>query len=398
MDFLIVLALSTLAVPGRANANVSIAADGPTVAVAWAASAPGGATDIYAATSADSARTFSAPVRVNDVDGDARVSGEQPPRVALVPKEGSRPAIVVVWTAKGSAGTRLLQARSDDGGRTFSRAAAVPGSDAAGNRGWEAIAVSEGRVDAVWLDHRDMAAGHEGHMSPQQSRLYFGPLDGRAAAHSVTTGVCYCCKTALAAAGDGSIYAAWRHVYPGNLRDIAFTSSRDGGRTFEPPIRVSEDHWMLDGCPDDGPAMAVDAKHRIHIVWPTLVQAENGEPTIALFFATSTDGRRFTARQQVPTTGMPHHPQIAVRGDGTIALAWDELKDGTRRAAVATATIGANGKPTFADEKIVGEAPAIYPALAESSDALVVAWTSGAPSNSTIAVERVAVRPGSTRR
>jgi len=95
---------------------------------------------------------------------------------------------------------------------------------------------------------------------------------------------------------------------------------------------------------------------------------------------------------------MPHHPQIAVRGDGTIALAWDELKDGTRRAAVATATIGANGKPTFADEKIVGEAPAIYPVLAESSDALVVAWTSGAPSNSTIAVERVAVRPGSTRR
>jgi len=27
-------------------------------------------------------------------------------------------------------------------------------------------------------------------------------------------------------------FAAWRHVYPGNIRDIAFTVSRDGGRTL----------------------------------------------------------------------------------------------------------------------------------------------------------------------
>src|SRR5207344_1766814 len=98
-------------------------------------------------------RTFAAPVRVNDVDGEARLTGEQPPRVVV---RGA--AVTVVWTSKGANGTRLMQSRSDDGGRTFTKAAPVPGGDAAGNRGWENTAVDRnGRVYAVWLDHRELA-------------------------------------------------------------------------------------------------------------------------------------------------------------------------------------------------------------------------------------------------
>ena len=57
------------------------------MAIAWGASTPAGATDVYAAVSRDGGRTFGPPVRVNDVDGEARLNGEQPPRVAL---RGSR--------------------------------------------------------------------------------------------------------------------------------------------------------------------------------------------------------------------------------------------------------------------------------------------------------------------
>ena len=88
--------------------------------------------------------------------------------------------------------------------------------------------------------------------------------------------------------------------------------SRDGGRTFAAPVRVSEDRWALEGCPDDGPGTALDAQHRIHIVWPTLVGGATAaaEPNIALFYAMSTDGKTFTARERIPTEGMPHHPRI----------------------------------------------------------------------------------------
>ena len=301
-------ATTTLAIPGRASATPSIAADGRFVAVVWSASLPSGATDIFAAVSRDGAESFGAPARVNDVDGDARVSGEQPPRVALVTRAGAAPLMVVVWTTKGARGTRIVESRSADGGRTFTPAAAIPGGDAAGNRGWEAIAAADGHVDAVWLDHRAMTS-HEGHMSPEQSSLYFGAVDRSRPPRPITNGVCYCCKTALAVGLDGALYAAWRQVYAGNVRDIAFTVSRDGGKTFAPPVRVSDDNWILDGCPDDGPAIAVDPTGSVHIVWPTLVGKGSDDPTIALFYATSTDGRHFTPRQRVPTEGLPHHPR-----------------------------------------------------------------------------------------
>ncbi|HTK28506.1 MAG TPA: sialidase family protein [Vicinamibacterales bacterium] len=389
MSTLLALALaSTLAVPGRSNATPSIAAEGTFVAVTWSASLPTGATDVFAAVSRDAGRSFGAPVRVNDVDGDARVNGEQPPRVALVARRGAAaPSILVVWTTKGANGTRIVEARSDDGGRTFGKAAAVPGGDAAGNRGWEAIVASRGVVDAVWLDHRAMAAHtHDGHMSPEQSSLYFAAADGSVSPHALTNGVCYCCKTAIAAGADGALYTAWRQVYAGNVRDIAFTMSRDGGRSFAAPLRVSEDNWILDGCPDDGPAIAVDGRSRIHIVWPTLVKEGDGEPTIALFYATSPDGKRFSPRLRLPTEGLPHHPQIALRADGSAVVAWDEVKDGKRRAVLASEKGAQGGGAAFTREPLADAAPALYPIAAVADGGVVVAWTSGAPAASTIAV------------
>ena len=100
----------TLAVPGRINANPSIAARGNFVAVAWSGTLQS-TQDVFVATSRDGGSNWSTPVQVNATAGDSRVSGEQPPRVALVPGKGAMPEIVVVWGSKGEKGTRLQSAR-----------------------------------------------------------------------------------------------------------------------------------------------------------------------------------------------------------------------------------------------------------------------------------------------
>jgi hypothetical protein len=126
-------------------------------------------------------------------------------------------------------------------------------------------------------------------------------LNEPASARAIAPGVCYCCKTSVATGANGTIVAAWRHVYPGNIRDIAVAKSSDGGRTFGAPVRVSEDDWVLDGCPENGPAVAIDQTNAIHVVWPTLVRGSAGaEETLALVYAASKDGQRFTTRQQIP--------------------------------------------------------------------------------------------------
>ena len=344
--------------PGRADATPSVAADGEFVAVAWGASVDGKA-DVFVATSPDGGRTFGTPVQVNRTSGEGRLGGELPPRVAVNKVAGQPlPTVTVLWNTRG-ASTGIKLARSTDGGRTFTAPVPLQSDGAAGDRGWPALAVDDrGQAHAVWLDHRGLAARRAAqgetakparhvHGTPatgdssvmaQGSALYYaasaaGPVQER----EITTGVCYCCKTALAAGRGGVLVAAWRHVYPGDLRDIAFAISRDGGRSFSAPSRVSEDGWAINGCPDDGPSLVVDAGGVTHIVWPTVIAGD--EPVGALFYASTRDGQRFTPRVRIPTLGSPKpmHPQMALAADGTLVVAWDELIDGRRVAAAASA-------------------------------------------------------------
>ena len=374
----------SLAVAGRTNANASITSSGSFVGVAWTARTPEGVTDVYSSTSRDAGRTFSAPVRVNEVPGDASVSGEQPPRVVLTPGKSSIPAVVVLWTAKSPAGTRLVSARSLDGGNSFGAAVALPGSTAAGNRGWESAAVTaNGKVVALWLDHREAAA------RAQLSQIFFANLGAGANARSLAAGVCYCCKTSIATGSDGTIVAAWRHVYPGSVRDIALARSTDGGRTFSAPVRVSDDNWVLNACPENGPAVAVDRANGIHVVWPTLVPGPAGrEPTLALFYATSKDGVHFTKRQQLPTEGAARHPQLTVDASGNITVAWDEQVKSTRRIVVGRGTVDGHGVLRLTRQPVSDEA-ATYPVVSTLPDGTLVVWTSGT-GDSVLRVERYA--------
>ena len=400
-----------VAIKGRANANASIATSGPFVGIAWAARTQDGVTDIYATTSRDGGRVFRAPVRVNRVAGEASVSGEQPPRITLLPRSGSDPSIVVVWTAKSSPGTRLVSARSGDGGKSFTLPQPVPGSEAPGNRGWESLATTvKGDVVALWLDHREVPArttaapmggahqhgqvGHkeeDGAARAQLSRLFFARLNEPDSSRALVGGVCYCCKTSIATGTDGSIYAAWRHVYAGNVRDIAFAKSPDGGRTFASPVRVSEDNWVLDGCPENGPAVSVDGANHVHVVWPTLVpdSKPGGEPTMALFYARSSDGQRFSPRQRIPTEGFPRHPQIAIGSKGEIIVAWDEQAEGRRRVALARGSLDTASTPRFVREPVEDMGSAAYPVVAPLPEGAIVAWTSGPAGKTAVRVERL---------
>jgi hypothetical protein len=346
---------------------------------------------------------------VNVVAGEAHLGGEMPPRIALVRRIGAAdPEIVVLWTTRGDS-MALKTARSRDGGRTFEPPIALQSEGAQGNRGWPSLALdNQGMAHVMWLDHRGLAAHGSGAMShadhktaaPRdamqmagRSALYYAAAGDGAAPREreLTTGVCYCCKTALAAGADGALFAAWRQVYPGNLRDIAFSVSRDAGRSFTPPERVSEDKWALDGCPDDGPALAVDARGVVHLVWPTVITGS--DPVGALFYA-SRDGRAFTTRVQIPTLGSPRpsHPQVAVDASGRIIVAWDELADGERVAALRQLKPQPDGTIAFGPIVRLGEGGrATYPVMASTSSGLVAAWTSGAPEASVISVRQIRV-------
>ena len=380
------LPAQTLAVPGASNATPSLTAAGRTVAAAWTATKEA-STNLYLAISNDGGATFSAPRRVNDIDGDAGATPEQPPRVVLSGSSGAR-TLTVVWSKRdtGPMQTRrdvIRMSRSTDGGRTFTPAMFTHDSNFSGARGWESATVgADGAVHVVWLDGRaaarkiDEHAKQSGmpHKGQPPQEIYHGRLssNGSMTETLIASDVCFCCKTSVAVGARGDVYAAWRHIFPGSMRDIAFAKSTDGGRSFDPLVRVSEDKWELNGCPEDGPTLAVDQAGVIHIAWATVVN--DGEPQKALFYATSRDGKTSSARARLPVaaTATPGHPQMILTPDGA-AIAWDEVVAGDRRVSFARVSrAGAFSQPQI----LSGDESAQHPVIVRADANVLVAWTS----------------------
>ena len=393
-----------LAVPDRDNATPDIAARDRLVVVTWSAAVPEGGTDIFAAVSEDAGATFRAPVRVNDLAGEARANGEQPPRVAIGPRD-----IGVVWTSRRNGLTEVRLSKSADGGRAFSASVLVHPAGLSGARGWMSIASdASGAIHVAWLDGRNAtpapltqvpvisapgarpsvpAASHQHHGDVRQD-LYYTVVraDGTQTETQAATNVCFCCKTAVTTDPDGRTSLAWRHIYPGNLRDIAFQTLSPAGGAGADIIRISEDQWQLEGCPDDGPAMGQDARGRIHVVWPTLVGGPNASKGI--FYASTDDRRSFTARVRLDDAAAKtaSHPQLTMVGPSGLAVMWDEPSGATRRVMLRQRPDP--GKDWSAAEPLPDDAPAYYPAAAGVPDALLIVWTSATTPRSSIVVYR----------
>jgi hypothetical protein len=398
-----------LRVDNADSRGVSISASGHRVVAVWAATTEG-QTNIHAAVSEDDGATFAAPVRVNDVEGDARVNGEQAPRVAVGRD------IVVAWQSRRTGTSQIRAARSIDGGRTFGKAETIHDSALTGARGWSSLVLDEdGAAHVAWLDGRNAAkaapasaagsgdhAAGSGHMHSEPTRqdIFHMTLsaDGRRQESPVAANVCFCCKTSVTTGPHGVVYVAWRHIYPVSLRDMAVASSTDGGRTFSQPVRVSEDGWQLEGCPEDGPSIAAGPDGTLHIAWPTIVDKTASRKGI--FYSYSTDGgRTFAARSRMDAgddVTNAAHPQIAVV-DGRIAVVWDESTPAGPRVRLRLIGSGPGSggwRPDFVPAITFSEpGPISYPALAASANGLVGAWTANTPAGSEIHVRRLAAAP-----
>jgi hypothetical protein len=189
------------------------------------------------------------------------------------------------------------------------------------------------------------------------------------------------------------MYVAWRHVYPTNLRDIAVAHSTDDGRTWSAPVRVSEDHWQIDACPEDGPSLGVDDNGIVHIAWPTTMAPAFERK--AIFYSWSTDGgKTFAARIRLDADDagvrVAAHPQLAV-SSGKVFITWDEDTANGRR--IRLREIDATGKtpvPSATTSVVSSDDGPARPAVAAlAGDAVVLAWSVRTSAGSTIRVQTV---------
>jgi hypothetical protein len=114
-----------------------------------------------------------------------------------------------------------------------------------------------------------------------------------------------------------------------------------------------------------------------------------GESTLALFHASTADGRTFTARSPLPVSGAAYHPRLVAMRSGALLAAWDEVVNGARRIRVASGRPDAQGRVSFSATDLAQPIQAQYPALAATRSGAALAWSTGSSAGSHISIVKL---------
>jgi len=261
---------------------------------------------------------------------------------------------------------KIATALSNDGGKTW-RAGPNPADDGSdGDHAFLDLAAGAGGVfHAVWLDSR----------SGKKGLIYTNSVDGGStwSRNAILDHLsCECCWNTVTTSGD-SVLVLYRDQNP---RDMAMIRSNDNGKTWGDPVAVGAFGWDFDGCPHVGGGLAATAGEAagrgavFATVW-------TGKPdVVGAYLLSSPDGGR--TWNPPMRLGQANSVRSDVAADGAkIAAVWDAMKDGKGAVFAATSTDGGKTWSAPATLSAVS-ASATYPRIVRTSAGFCAFWTESA--------------------
>jgi hypothetical protein len=327
--------------------------------------------------------SFGEPVPVTDAGAEVISHGENSPSLAFGATE-----IYALWEQRREkGGTDLMFARSVNFGRSFESPIQVPDKADASPNIFSNLRVSpDGTVYAVWLDGRQAGPG--------TFSVYLARSTDRGASfepnREVARSACPCCRPAIAFGPQEEVHIAWRKVFEGDIRDIVVSTSRDGGRSFDEPVRVAVDNWKIAGCPHSGPVLAA-AGRRLYAAWFSEGSAGNSGIRISW----SDDGGLAFARPLIISRGIldANHPALTVLQDGRVLVAFEGRPpsngDNWESHQAFLAELGADGKVSGPVGIPSGGRSVSYPALSvDRGGRVFLGWTESGPQHAAVFLSR----------
>lgn len=317
---------------------------------------------VYADHSDDLGKTFSTQVPVNTEPQPLAISVEERAGIAF-----AGGAVHVAYPVAAGAGTaRLYHALSTDAGQSFSTPRPLAQAPGRLHR----FAMNDaGEAQHFW--YQEPAPGAPTVLYRASADQMPQPLAAELLSTGLlATGMCDCCRPALAFDPQGQPVIAARFVYPGNIRDHGLIRVPASG----PPTveRVTFDQWRVATCPTQGPTLAITQAGRYHLAWFTLGTHRG------LFRAYSDDaGAHFSAPEAFgDPDAYAMSPVIAAQADAVVLL-WQEYRGGQIRVLTkGSADRGASWGP--ARELAVATGTADRPELLTRDNAFYLSWHTGA--------------------
>ena len=108
-------------------------------------------------------------------------------------------------------------------------------------------------------------------------------------------------------------------------------SARPGG-PFGKPAPLSRDNWKFEGCPHDGPSLALSG-NRLSAAW---MSAFSGRNRVYVASSTASAPVVYRAELHPGALGAQAHPKLAVSGSGKLYAVWDESLDDSGPATTSS--------------------------------------------------------------
>lgn len=270
---------------------------------------------------------------------------------------------------------------SKDDGRTWSASTTPHHDGKAVEHGFASLFQAPGQhgLGLIWLDGREMKAGGQDGIGDGNMTLRAATFDrsgSQASETRVGDRVCECCPTAVAETADGPI-VAFRNRTQDEIRDI-YVSRFVGGR-WSKPTAVHDDHWNINACPVNGPALSARGRN-VAVAWFTGTGARG-----RVFAAFSHDsGATFAAPIAIEDAGAEGRVDVELLATGSAVVSWIEFAD--QRSQFRVRRIDPSGSRTASTSvaSISAGRASGYPRMAVQGDELLFAWTETASGSSQV--------------
>lgn len=163
-------------------------------------------------------------------------------------------------------GGDIYYLESTDDGATWGQEKKLVTDTTSGSQSFYDIArLANGELGITWLDSRkiEQKEGSSVFFKQTKNKGDFSEEKG------LLGSTCQCCRTELQVDMYGKINIALRDIINDSIRDMVYISSTDNGKSFSNAKQISEDNWIINGCPHTGPTLATNSTQRA-IAWFTL--------------------------------------------------------------------------------------------------------------------------------
>lgn len=320
---------------------------------------------VYVDYSTDSGKTFSTPVRVNQESQRIKVSGENPPNIA-VDQQGH---IYVIYAAEGSQPVTVYSSLSVDGGVSFTKPLPISDKASEANSFQARLLLNhQNQAYVFWHDERDRSDWRQ-----LGNAIYYTRIDkdfSQSRVYKISDKLCECCHIAAGFDALNQPILLARFIYPDNSRDHGLIEAALEGKESI-TRRVTFDQWRIEACPEHGPSLAIANDDRFHMTWFT-----QGSERQGIFYAYSVDhGKHFSLPLKLGTGGkLASHPDVITENQ-RVVLVWLEF-DGEKTDLVSMQS--KDGGQSWLTPVTLSSSTGAnnYPYLLKTSGQIFVSWNS----------------------